>query len=184
MKRVDCRRFALFIVAHVAVFALLAFIIVSLGRDVLLSQKERTAAATARLALATAIASRHAASFALDPGVVEEAAGRFLRGETASVQTADLLVRLKTCAERHMVTLISVSTLPDIEWQGRTMVGARVEFVTNNARAAAILASIEQGPTLLFIRRVQLQAVNDRAPDVDAIAANLEIYGLPRWPGN
>lgn len=183
MKGGGWTRLTLFLAANVAALVLLAYLVVSLGQSVLVDQRRRITLATGRLALARAIASRHAASNALDPADIDGAAMRFLQGETASIQTADLLMRLKSLGDRNAVTLTSVSTMTGMEWRGRSLVGARIEFTASNERVASVIQSIEQGQPLLFIRRAQLQAAGDRVSDVDVIAANLEVYGLPRGPG-
>lgn len=43
------------------------------------------------------------------------------------------------------MTFTSVSILPNADWQGRTLIGARVEFTASNDRVAAVVRAIEQG---------------------------------------
>ncbi len=58
-----------------------------------------------------------------------------------------------------------------------------MEFTANNERVAAIVLAIEQGQAPLFIPRAQLRAAGDQISQTDEIAANLDVYGLARWPG-
>lgn len=176
-------RFAAFTAANLAVLAAAVFAIVSLGNSVLSSQQEGIAAASRRLALERALHRRNAAALSLDPARLSETAGRFIQGETASIQAANLVALLKEMGERHAVTFTSVSVLPHIDWQGRTLIGARVEFTADNERVAAIVLAIEQGQAPLFIPRAQLRAAGDQLSQSDEIAANLDIYGLARWSG-
>lgn len=183
MQDVRAGRLIVFAAANVAAVAGLVFVVVSFGDHVLSNQRDGLALATRHLALERALARRNAAALSLDPARLDETAGRFIQGETPSIQAANLIALLKVVGDRHAVTFTSVSILPTRDWQGRTLIGARVEFTANNDRVAGVVRAIEQGQAPLFIPRANLRATGDHLSQADEIAANLDVYGLARWPG-
>jgi hypothetical protein len=183
MGHFNLGRLAVFAGANVAALVSAVFVIAALGDHVVTSQRQEIAAAMRHLAVERALARRNAAALTLDPTRLEEMTSRFIQGETASIQAANLLALLKLVGDRHAVTFTSVSILPNVDWQGRTLIGARVEFTANNDRVASVVRAIEQGHEPLFIPRANLRATGEHLSQGDEIAANLDVYGLARWSG-
>lgn len=183
MRDLKPGRLAIFVGANVAAVAGTVIALAAFGSFVVASQQEGLASATRRLAVERALARRNAAVLKLDPARVQDLSSRFIQGETASIQSANLLTLLKTVGDRHAVTFTSVSVLPNLDWQGSSLIGARIEFTASNDRVAAVLSAIEQGHAPLVIPRMQLRATGDQLSQTDQIAANLDVYGLARWPG-
>ena len=175
-------RSIVFIGGNAAVLAALYALLLSPARDLLQDQQSRIEQAGPRLEQARSSRARNDAVSALDPAAISSVALWFLQGETASLLNADLLTRLRQVAENHGVSFTSVAALPEREWLGRQLIGARVEFSATNRRVAEVLSAIEHGRSFLFIRRAQLSAASEKEASDGTIIANIEVYGVTGWP--
>jgi hypothetical protein len=174
-------RFCLFIGANILALAALYLVLFRPAWDFVADQRARIEDIGPRLEQARASLDRGRAVLSLDPEL-SSAAERFVQGETLSIRNADLLTRLRKLGEEHGLSFSSVATLPERDWQGRKLVGARVEFSGTTRRVADLVLAVESGRSYLFISRAQLSPSSERDGTADTIGANLEIYGVSTWP--
>jgi len=175
-------RFGAFVSAHGLVPMALYVAVVEPALGFLADQQRRIEIGTMRLEQAAAAAARNALVTALDPEDIERAAQRFISGENDGLRNADLLTRLRQISDQQGVRYTSAATLPPREWNGRSLVAARIEFVASTEQAAKFLSAIEAGPSLLFIGRAKLSAHADDQPGSENVMAQIDVYGVPEWP--
>lgn len=175
-------RFGCFLAAHGLVLAALYVAIAEPALGILADQQRRIEAGTTRLEQAAAAADRNALVAALDPVDIEQATQRFILGENDGLRNADLLTRLRQAADLHGIRYASAATLPPRDWNGRALVGARIEFTASTEQAARFLSDIEGGSSLLFIGRAKLSAQTDGRSDSENVTAQIDVYGVPEWP--
>jgi type II secretory pathway component PulM len=173
-------RLLVFVGAHVLLLAGLYRGVVEPGLDFLREQERRIDASAAALRQANATLARERGLAELDPAEIEQARERFIAGDSLSLQEANLLTLLRQAAEPHGVSFSAVTTLGPRDWQGARLAGAQVEFTATTRQAAALLAGLEEGRPLLFIRRARLAQHRDGEGDADLISASIEVYGVTR----
>jgi Type II secretion system (T2SS), protein M subtype b len=177
-------RFTAFIVANGLILACVYFLIVSptvrllSDRQALIEQRGRV------LEQVKSVIARNRTVAAIDPEQVEAAAQRFLKGDSESLLSADLLKRLRQIAEEEGVSLASVALLPPREWFGRRLVGTRIEFSGPTDDVVGVISAIEHGSSLFFINHAKLSQMKgvEGGMAEDAVAVTLEIYGATQWP--
>ena len=170
---------AAFLAAHAFVALLLGFSIIVPGVAFLQDQRQRIEQGTLALERARSALSRNEVVAALSPEQIAAAANRYIQGTSEGLQNADLLGRLHRAAQEQGVSLTSATPLAPREWNGRRLVGARIEFTAPTERAAGFLAGLEDGAALLFVDQASLSPDTDEG--TDALAVVIEIYGVARW---
>lgn len=178
---VQWSRFAGFLMAHAVALAALYVTLVEPALTFLSDQRRQIEAGVTRLDQVALAATRDSYVARLDPGDVSAAAQRFVQGSNEGLLSADLLTRLRQAADETGVSFTSLATLPPRDWFGRSLVGARVELVAPAEDLAKLISTIENGQSLLFIRRAKLSVHGEGEPDGLTAAAVLEVYGVTQW---
>jgi hypothetical protein len=173
-------RLSMFVGVHALLLVGVYLGVVQPALDFLHEQERQIDASAAALRQANATLARERFLAELDPADIEAARQRFIAGDSLSLQEANLLTLLRQAAEPHGVSFSAVTTLGPRDWQGARLAGAQVEFTTTTRQAAALLAGLEEGRPLLYIRRARLAQPRDGADDADQISAVLEVYGVTR----
>jgi Type II secretion system (T2SS), protein M subtype b len=173
-------RFVLFVLANGLAVAGLCVLFSTPAIDLLQEQRVRIEQGSALLQQASSVIARASLIAAIEPAEIEQAAQRFVHGESGSLANADLLTRLRQAGEEKGVSFSSVTTLPPREWSGRQLAGARIEFTAPTPRAAELLSHIEDGPSFLFITRAKLSAARESEADDGTVAAMVDVYAVMR----
>jgi hypothetical protein len=175
-------RFGAFLGGNALALAALYLLLFCPVRDFLADQQSRIEQIGPRLDQARSTLARNRALSSLDAAELSAGTQRFMQGESNSLLNADLLTRLRQLGEQHGATFSSVTTLPEREWRGRKLVGAKLEFAGKTRQVADLVAAIENGRSYLFVTRAQLSASADQDAIGGTITASLDIYGVSGWP--
>lgn len=110
------------------------------------------------------------------------AQGELFEGDSDGVINANLQARLKTIAETTQVTVRSIQMLPNKDFQGVTLFGARIEVAGPNENIHALARALEGEPPLLLITAATLrsQTVFWGAPQgqqTDEVEAQFDVFG-------
>lgn len=108
--------------------------------------------------------------------------GELFDGDSDGVINANLQARLKTIAEMTQVTIRSIQMLPNKEFQGATLVGARIEVTGPNENVHALARALEGEPPLLLITAASVRSQTifwgtPQGQQTDEIEAQFDVFG-------
>lgn len=107
--------------------------------------------------------------------------GELFDGDSEGVINADLQARLKAIAESAQVTVRSIQMLPQKNFRGVTLVGARIDVAGDYENVHALARALEGEPPLLIITAATLrsQAMLWGAPPQNEqdIEAQFDVFG-------
>lgn len=85
------------------------------------------------------------------------AGGELIEGDSEGVINANLQARLKSMAEAARVTVRSIQMLPEKEFRGVTLVGARIQAFGSYENVHELARAIESEPPLLIVTAAALR---------------------------
>ncbi len=88
------------------------------------------------------------------------ASGELIEGDSEGVINANLQARLKSIAEASRVTVKSIQMLPEKEFRGVTLVGARIQATGSYESIHELARAIEGAPPLLIITTAALRVLD------------------------
>ncbi len=88
------------------------------------------------------------------------ASGELIEGDSEGVINANLQARLKSIAEASRVTVKSIQMLPEKEFRGVTLVGARIQATGSYESIHELARAIEGAPPLLIITTAALRILD------------------------
>jgi hypothetical protein len=88
------------------------------------------------------------------------ASGELIEGDSEGVINANLQARLKSIAEASRVTVKSIQMLPEKEFRGVTLVGARIQATGSYENIHELARAIEGAPPLLIITTAALRVLD------------------------
>lgn len=114
------------------------------------------------------------------------AQGELFDGDSDGVINANLQARLKLIAETTQVTVRSIQMLPDKNFEGVTLVGARIEVAGSYENVHALARALEGEPPLLMITAASIRGQSmlwgaPQAQQGDEIEAQFDVFaGAPK----
>lgn len=114
------------------------------------------------------------------------AQGELFDGDSDGVINANLQARLKLIAETTQVTVRSIQMLPDKNFEGVTLVGARIEVAGSYENVHALARALEGEPPLLLITTASIRGQSmlwgaPQAQQGDEIEAQFDVFaGAPK----
>lgn len=88
------------------------------------------------------------------------ASGELIEGDSEGVINANLQARLKSIAAASRVTVKSIQMLPEKEFRGVTLVGARIQATGSYESIHELARAIEGAPPLLIITTAALRVLD------------------------
>lgn len=161
--------------------ALLIYLGVGATLEALRDQQREIALIGERIARSKSLSLRDIELASLAPNETLRITKRYLQGDTIGLVSADLLRRVNAVVEQEGGAVSAVSSLPELEWRGRHLVGVQVDLIATDLATANILLQIETGDCLLFVRRARLAPATGNVQGASLLQAKVEIWGATQW---
>ncbi|MGJ0619171.1 MAG: type II secretion system protein GspM [Methylocystis sp.] len=158
LRRLPAVRRGIFVSANLLAVALLYLIFVEPVRRFLAEGAEAVAERRQTLARYEAVVSHEAQIQDYARQVADiNASGELIEGDSEGVINANLQARLKSMAEAARVTVKSIQMLPEKDFRGVTLVGARIQAFGSYESVHELARAIESEPPLLIITAAALR---------------------------
>lgn len=173
----------LFIGAHLLALLVFYFVFVEPARRLIVDGAQSIADRRQTLARYKAIATQEERIQEYAREISDNnAQGELLDGESDGVINANLQARLKAIAESSQVTIRSIQMLPDKDFEGVTLVGARIDVSGSYENVHRLARALEGEPPLLLITAATIrgQATLWGAPQAqqgEEIEGQLDVFG-------
>ncbi|HEY8127040.1 MAG TPA: type II secretion system protein GspM [Methylocystis sp.] len=161
IRRLSAVRRGIFVSVNLLVLALFYLIFIEPVRSFVAEGAEAIAERRQTLARYEAVVSHEEQIQDYARQVADiNAGGELIEGDSEGVINANLQARLKLMAEAARVTVKSIQMLPEKEFRGVTLVGARIEAFGSYENVHELARAIESEPPLLIVTAAALRILD------------------------
>jgi hypothetical protein len=161
IRRLSAVRRGIFVSVNLLVLALFYLIFIEPVRSFVAEGTETIAERRQTLARYEAVVSHEEQIQDYARQVADiNAGGELIEGDSEGVINANLQARLKLMAEAARVTVKSIQMLPEKEFRGVTLVGARIEAFGSYENVHELARAIESEPPLLIVTAAALRILD------------------------